>query len=61
VAAAITEEGYLGLGSLFMKPGDVVVVFDGAPMASVLRKADEPPNECGIWIIPGVPQCWQLV
>jgi hypothetical protein len=61
VAAAITEEGYLGLGSPFMKPGDVVVVFDGASMASVLRKADEPPNECGIWIIPGVPQCWQLV
>jgi hypothetical protein len=45
LAAAITEEGYLGLGSLFMKPGDVIVVFDGAHMVSVLRGADEPPNE----------------
>jgi hypothetical protein len=61
LAVAITEEGYLGLGSLFVKPGDVIAVFDGAPMASILRKVDEPPNENEALITPSGAQHWQLV
>jgi hypothetical protein len=56
MATAITEEGYLGLGSLFMKPGDVIVVFDGARAASILRRADESPNENETWITPSGAQ-----
>jgi hypothetical protein len=61
MAAAITEEGYLGLGSLFMKPGDVIVVFNGAHMASILRRVDEFLNENKTSITPSGTQLWQLV
>lgn len=61
MAAAITEEGYLGLGPLFTKPGDVIVVFDGAHMASVLRRADQSPNKNETSITPCGAQHWQLV
>jgi hypothetical protein len=61
MAASITEEGYLGLGPVFMKPGDVLVVFDGAHMASVLGRADESPNENETSITPIGAQHWQLV
>ena len=61
MAAVIIEEGYLGLGQLFMKPGDVIVVFDGAHMASILRRADESLNENETSISSSGAQLWQLV
>jgi hypothetical protein len=37
----LSEYGYVGLGPSYMRPGDVIVVLNGANVPFIIRPADE--------------------
>ncbi|KAH6723769.1 heterokaryon incompatibility protein-domain-containing protein [Leptodontidium sp. MPI-SDFR-AT-0119] len=50
----VTERGYIGLGPVGVKRGDIVIVFDGAETPFVIRRVDEGRREVRKeWVLGG--------